>query len=526
MVLVMGAGTMGAGIAFVAARGGYVVELIEPSAEARERGLARLRKDAQRVDGGAAILERIRWSDRIPQSSEASIAIEAVPEDFEIKRSVFAALADAVADDAVLATNTSALSVEELADTVSGPERVVGLHFFNPPPVMQLVEIIAAPGTGDAALQRARTFVERVSKTGVIAADTPGFIVNRVARPFYLQSLRAFDRGIASLEELDALARGAGFRMGPFELMDLIGLDVNLATTESVYRRLEAERLTPVQLQRQMVEAGRLGRKAGIGFYDYTAGPPQRLELLPDAPAEPNDDEHVVLVGFGGVADEIAELLDQHFTHTTRIEHDDFLDQVPADATIVVDVGDGRSDRGSVIAQLDSVLGPEAVIFVDAYATDIAAAAETMQHPERLAGFGILGSLESQSVVEIADTETLSDDALALAQEFFGALGKGVALVENAPGLFLGRVVGSIVNEAVMAVHENVATPDDIDLAMRLGVNYPIGPIAWGREIGGARVARILHRVADAEGREFAPDRSLWVLDVEEEREENVDART
>jgi 3-hydroxybutyryl-CoA dehydrogenase len=166
------------------------------------------------------------------------------------------------------------------------------------------------------------------------------------------------------------------------------------------------------------------------------------------------------------------------------------------------------------------------VIFVDAYATDIAAVIAHIQHPERLVGCGILGSLDSQSAVEIVDTEEVSDDALTLAQEFFGALGKGVCLVENSAGLFLGRVVASIVNEAVVAVHENVATPDDIDLAMRLGVNYPIGPIAWGREIGGARVARILHRVADSEGHEFEPNRSLWVLDVDQEREESVDAGT
>ena len=524
IALIVGAGTMGAGIAFVAARGGYVVELIEPNPAARERGLARLHKDAQRFEGGAAVLDRIRWSDKIPPSTEASFAIEAVPEDFELKRNVFVQLANALAPDAMLATNTSALSVQDLADTVPNPERVVGLHFFNPPTVMQLVEIVAPPSTSEETLQRAQHFVERIQKVGVVTADTPGFIVNRVARPFYLQSLRAFDKGVASIEELDALARGAGFRMGPFELMDLIGLDVNLATTESVYRRLEADRLAPVQLQRRMVEAGRLGRKTGVGFYDYTAGPPERLELKPEPVEETNEDERVVLIGYGGVADEMAELLDQRYAHVTRIENDEFLDQVPLDATMVIDVGDGRADRGEVIAELDSVLGPETVIFADAYATDVSAAIAAMQHPERLVGYGILGALESQSAVEIVDTEEVSDDALALAQEFFSALDKGAALVENSAGLFLGRVVASIVNEAVIAVHENVATPDDIDLAMRLGVNYPIGPIAWGREIGGARVARILHRLADSEGHEFDPDRSLWVLDVEQEAEAGVDA--
>jgi 3-hydroxybutyryl-CoA dehydrogenase len=145
-----------------------------------------------------------------------------------------------------------------------------------------------------------------------------------------------------------------------------------------------------------------------------------------------------------------------------------------------------------------------------------------MRHPERLIGFGILGSLESQRVVEIVNSEAVSDDALELAQELFGTLGKGVVLLEDVPGLFLGRVVGSIVNEAAIAVHQNVASPDDVDSAMRLGANYPIGPIAWGREIGGARLTRILKRLAAAEGEAFAPHRSLWVLDLEETPEQEA----
>jgi 3-hydroxybutyryl-CoA dehydrogenase len=150
-----------------------------------------------------------------------------------------------------------------------------------------------------------------------------------------------------------------------------------------------------------------------------------------------------------------------------------------------------------------------------------------MRHPERLVGYGIIGALESQYAVEIVDTETVSDDALALAQELFEHLGKGVCLVENVPGLYLGRVIGSIVNEAVIAVQEGVASADDVDTAMRLGVNYPQGPIAWGREIGGRRLTQILRRVAEAEGEAFAPHRALWVLDVQEEEEEaETDART
>lgn len=519
---------MGAGIAFVAARGGYTVEVVEPDSAARLRAQERWRKDAER-GGDPTIPQRITFIDDVPSQSDARIAIEAVPERFDLKRDVFLKFEAALASDAILATNTSSLSVAELADAVEHPERVIGLHFFNPPAAMKLVEIVGTDCTSDDALDRAHAFVEGIGKTGVDAADTPGFIVNRVARPFYLQSMRALDLGVAGIAELDALARAAGFRMGPFELMDLIGMDVNYATSVSVYERLEAERLTPIEMQRRMVSEGRLGRKTGQGFYDYTQGEPERVDLrVEPMPAdETNVEEIVCVVGFGGVADQLTEVLQEHFANVIPIHNDEMLDELPLEATLVIDVGDGTSDRGSIAGTLDSLLGPETIIFVDAYATDVAEATKRMRHPKRLVGYGILGALESQDAVEIVDTQTVSDDALALAQELFEHVGKGVCLVENVPGLYLGRVVGSIVNEAVIAVHEGVASSDDIDTAMRLGVNYPQGPIAWGREIGGRRLTNILRRIAVAEGEAFAPHRALWVLDVhEEEEEEPIDART
>jgi 3-hydroxybutyryl-CoA dehydrogenase len=519
---------MGAGIAFVAARGGYPVVLIDPDAQGLERARERIAKDAARA-GDASIGQRVSYASGVPASSDAIIAIKAVPEVFDLKRSVLLKLEAALSKTAVIATNTSSLSVNDLADTLTHPQRMLGLHFFNPPPAMKLVEVIKANETSDDTLDIADAFVTRVGKTGVDAADTPGFIVNRVARPFYLQSMRAYERGVAAPADLDALARAAGFRMGPFELMDLIGLDINYATSVSVFERLDAPRLEPLPMQAAMVKSGALGRKTKMGFYDYSEGDPERVDLGSDGLPEDdlNLEEVVVVLGYGGVAEHLVELLNKHFATVVPLEYDDMIDDLPEDTTMVIDVGDGFSDRTTMIAALDAALPPEAVIFVDAYATDIESAASMMVNKERLVGYGILGALESQRAVELADTEWTSDDALTLASELFEALGKGVCLVEHVPGLFLGRVIGSIVNEAVIAVQEGVAHADDVDTAMKLGVNYPMGPIEWGREIGGRRIMTILQRVAEAEGEAFAPSRALWVLDTEPEgeQEEEADAR-
>lgn len=523
-VLVVGGGAMGSGIAFVAARAGFAVDVIEPDAASRARAAERIARGAERA-GDASIAARVRFSAELPERSNAVVAIEAVPESFDLKRDVLGRLSDLLDPQALLATNTSSLSVSELAEGARHPERILGLHFFNPPAAMQLVEVVYAAQTGDESFERAVAFAQRLGKTTVETADSPGFIVNRVARPYYLQALRALESGVASIEELDALARSAGFRMGPFELMDFIGIDVNLATSESIYARTEEFRLEPVEAQRAMVAQGLLGRKSGAGFYDYRHGDPEPLALMPAPSDDLDDQESVAIVGFGALADELAELLAQRYAHVARVENDDLLDEISLDSTIVVDAGgDGETDRGEVLAALDSLLGPEAVFFVDAYATDLRACAKRMTHPQRLVGYGVLGSFQAQSAVEIVDSEECSDDALALAQELFESIGKGVVLVEDVPGLFLGRTIGSIVNEAVSAVDGGIATADDVDTAMRLGTNYPIGPIAWGREIGGKRIARILNRLAAAEGSRFAPHRALWVLDVEDAPAEDAAA--
>jgi 3-hydroxybutyryl-CoA dehydrogenase len=497
-VVVVGGGTMGAGIAAVALKGGYRVTLVEPDANVRQTAIARA--------AGAEIVAEIPESD-------AFLAIEAVPERLDLKLAVFAQMERRL-PKSVLATNTSSLSVGEIGESTGAPERILGLHFFNPPEKMALVEIVRAKTTSDDAIAVARAFVGQLGKTGIVTADTPGFIVNRVARPFYLQSLRALEAKVAEIEQMDALARGAGFRMGPFELMDLIGIDVNLATSESIYERTGLERLAPMPVQRAMVARGRLGRKTGSGFYSYD-GTPARLDLGMEPHNGADSEERVVVLGAGALAEELADALERHFAPVIQVGEDEQIGELDDPPTILIDVGDGASDRAAAIARLDAVLPSECTIFVDAYASDPDLCAKRIQHPERLVGYGIVGSLEAQAGIEIVDTDQASDDAMELAQEMFEALGHRVVLVENVPGLFLGRVIGSIVNEAVAAVEEEIASAGDVDIATRLGMNYPMGPIQWGRQIGGARITRILGRVAEHDGEAFSPHRALWVLDAE-----------
>lgn len=276
-ICVCGAGTMGSGIAQVAAQAGIYTLLYELNSAVLENARTRISQDLNKlVEKGklsAAEKEKIERNIQFTNDLQTCLAdffIEAIVEKQEIKSAVFNQLAELNHSECIFATNTSSLSVTAIAASVKNPERVIGMHFFNPAPLMKLVEVVKGKQTNDITVQTTYELAKQLGKTPVICKDSPGFIVNRVARPYYLESLRLAEEGLVSFSQADRLLEASGFKMGPFKLMDLIGNDVNYAVSCSVYEQLgKPERLQPSPIQQEKVENGELGKKCGKGYYDY-----------------------------------------------------------------------------------------------------------------------------------------------------------------------------------------------------------------------------------------------------------------
>jgi len=477
---VAGAGTMGAGIAQVACLGGFETYLHDPFPEALERGLAAVRngleKGAERdrwsAEEAAQALARLHGAAELEQLGQCDLVIEAAPEDLEVKRGLFGRLSAVCRPDAVLATNTSSLPVTALATAAQRPDRVVGMHFFNPVLLMDLLEVVAGVESAPEAIEIACAAGERMGKRVIVARDGPGFLANRCARPFGLEALKLLSEGVASHGSIDRIVRMAGgFRMGPFELMDLVGIDVGFEVSKSFWEQSFHEpRWRPSTIQARMVQAGRLGRKAGRGYYEYGEEHRKGAHRPEDPDPPPGGGEGIVAVaGEGRIAEDLRDAAVQAGYDVLDLGANGNSPQ------ILVDAVTSRSPL-DVEPMIDDPSTLVLILCVDGSLAELDIQGGAV-------GFHALPPFEESRLVELTrGAETIDRDAHR-AEEFFRSLGKHVEWVGDGPGLVLGRIVCQLVNEAAFAVAEGVGVPEDVDTAMRHGYNYPRGPLEWADAI-------------------------------------------
>jgi 3-hydroxybutyryl-CoA dehydrogenase len=475
---VVGAGTMGAGIAQLGCQAGAETRLLDADREAlgraRERIAAGLEKAAAKGRAEQGAIDRLHLVETVGGLSGCDVVIEAIPEDLELKHRVLTEVASVAGDEAVLATNTSSLPVTQVAAGVPGPERVVGMHFFNPAPVMRLVEVVAGVATSEAAVDRVRALGEQMGKRVIVASDGPGFLVNRCGRPFGLEALRCLQERLADVETIDRVVRlGGGFRMGPFELQDLVGIDVGFEVSRSFHALSFGEpRWRPSPLQARMAASGRHGRKTGRGWYAYGEGPHR-----PDDPPPPEGEPADGLIVVGGDLPVAGELIE-------------------AAAEAGWDVATPEDAEGEVpFLALDCAHDEHAPPLEGGPRARLCAGAPLawLEEDGPAVGFHVLPPLGDARLVELTRTPATAPAACERAERFFASIGKHTAWVGDAPGLVLGRIVCQLVNEAAFALGEGVGAAEDVDAGMVLGLNHPRGPLEWADRIGLDHVVAVLH---------------------------------
>jgi 3-hydroxybutyryl-CoA dehydrogenase len=474
---------MGQGIAQVALVAGRPVRLYDAvpgRAEAAAAAIgARLDRLVDKERLGAADRDaaraRLHPAESLGELADCALVVEAVLEQLDVKQRLFRDLEDVVGEDCLLATNTSSLSVTAIGGALRNPGRLVGLHFFNPAPLLPLVEVVSGFATDVTSATRAYETARAWGKTPVACADTPGFIVNRIARPFYAEAFAVYESQAADPATIDAVLReSGGFRMGAFELTDLIGQDVNESVTHSVWQAFFQDvRFTPSLAQRRLVESGRHGRKSGHGWYDYAEGAERPEPHTAEKAAPP---AHVTVEGDLGPASELVAMIRE----------------------AGIQVREEEEDHGTRLllpsgGQLVLADGQTSVEFRDVVYFDLA-----------------LDYRRATRIALSASQDTASQ-TLSEATGLFQALGKDVSVIGDAPGMIVARTVARIIDLAHDAVAKGVATEEDIDTAMRLGVNYPLGPFEWSRRLGRTWAHDLLEELhlREPSGR-YAPSLALY----------------
>ncbi|WP_201606620.1 3-hydroxyacyl-CoA dehydrogenase [Psychrobacter immobilis] len=486
-IAVIGAGTMGIGIAQLAAMHGHTTYLFDVDAAKSQAALAGLESLlAKRVEKGKmtqtlldSTLANLSIVTDINELAAVQMVVEAIVERQDIKQQLFIQLADICANDTIFASNTSSISITAIAAAVPNPERVVGLHFFNPAPVMKLVEIVRGLRTAPEITEGLFDLMRTWKKVPVTAKSTPGFIVNRVARPYYAEGFRALQENATTPAQLDFIMREVGgFAMGPCELTDLIGQDVNFSVTQSVYQAFFYEpRYRPSLVQQELVDAGCFGRKSGQGFYDHSQTPKAPVYTLPsinvkdDVNDDMNDKEMptIIVRGEWQYANGLVERLQAADGLTVRLE--------AADESII-EIGE-ISIRLSLGESVEIDHGDAKVMLMDWQAEWTQARA-----------------------VVLAAAMTCDDNERALVAQVFARLGVSVIWTADHPGLYVLRTIAMLINEGCEAVLHDIASEADIDAAMKYGVNYPKGPFEWAALLGYDTVLSTLNNLQRLYGEE------------------------
>jgi 3-hydroxybutyryl-CoA dehydrogenase len=465
LIGVVGAGIMGAGIAQVAAQAGHAVKLLDVREGAAAAAIASIAKaldglvakGRMEADTRAAVLARLSPATATAELAEAALVIEVIVEKLEPKQALLRELDALLAPGAIIATNTSSISVTALANGMQNPARLVGMHFFNPVPLMKLVEVVSGAETDAGVAQVIHELARRWGKTPVHAKSTPGFIVNRIARPYYAETLALLQEQAGTPAELDRALRGAGFRMGPCELMDLIGHDTNYLVTQSVYdANFGDKRYVPSLVQKALVDGGRLGRKVGKGFYEGVPAAPAAVETVPAVLAGLN------VVGRGALVERLADWLTHKGLSFSRGESADWAGLQVGELQLHLSSGHSAAElahqrKHAELAVMDWPVAPDRA---DALA--------------------------------LAFAPRASETARAQVRELWRALGWAPLLLRDVPGLAVARTVAMLVNEGADAVWQGVCDEQGADLAMKLGVNYPAGPFEWLALLGAEQVAVLL----------------------------------
>jgi 3-hydroxybutyryl-CoA dehydrogenase len=470
---VIGTGTMGRGIAQIAVAGGFHVRMYdaqEGAAAAAQEFVGRMinraaEKGQMTAEAAAKAVGRLEIVSTLKQFAGCAMVVEAIVENLDIKRSLFRELEGIVGDDTILASNTSSLSVTQIAAGCDKPERVAGYHFFNPVPLLKVVEVVDGQLTAPWVADRLDAIARKCGHEPVRTQDTPGFLVNHAGRGLYTEGVRILAEGIAAPHQVDDVLRegGAGFRMGPFELMDTTGLDVSGVVMESIYEQFyQEQRFKPQAFIRNRMAAGLLGRKTGRGFYRYE----DNKKIVPKEPEVPSDLPDTVWVG-------------PHGSVGAKALADFLKDKVP------VETGAKPSARAICMV---APLGRDATMT----AVDLGVEAERTVAVDTLLGLGGRRTLMTTSVTD--------DGVRDLAHAVLAADGGAVTVIHDSPGFIAQRVLATVVNISAEIAQMRIASPEDINKAVRLGLAYPQGPLEFGDSIGPSRILAILNAMHEFYG--------------------------